>query len=123
MESPIIIESCDVQFVSSKANDYKEVMYYFKLIDRRLQKKLKPFIAASKLENDCKLPYWSTDNGEHMMKIKGKHVGKWSQTLAQGGRYTAKLEFVYYDMVDKGIKGYFVKLAGIKLRVQEVESD
>ena len=57
------------------------------------------------------------------MKIKGKHVGKWQQTLAQGGRYTAKLEFVYYDMVEKGIKGYFAKLGGINMRVIEAEDD
>ena len=109
MESPIVIESCDVEFLSAKANNYNETIYYFKLIDARLQKKLKPFFTASKLENGSKLPYWNTDNGEHVMKIKGKYVGKWKETLAQGGRYTAKLEFVYYDMVEKGIKGYFVK--------------
>ena len=123
MESTIVIESCDVQFLSAKANDYNDTIYYFKLIDPRLRKKLKPFITAGKLEDGCKLPYWNTDNGEHVMKIKSKHVGKWQKTLAQGGRYTAKLEFVYYDMVEKGIKGYYAKLGGIKMRVAEEEDD
>ena len=52
MESPIVIESCDVEFLSAKANNYNETIYYFKLIDTRLQKKMKPLITASKLETD-----------------------------------------------------------------------
>ena len=123
MESPINIDSCDVDFVASKKNDYNEIIYYFKLVDPKLQKKLKPFITASKLENGTKLPWWSADNGEHIMKVKSKHVGKWEKTLAKGGYYTAKLEFVYYDMVEKGIKGYYVKIVEVKLRVCEEEDD
>ena len=121
METPIVIDSCDVDFVTSKKNDYNEIIYYFKLVDPKLHKKLKPFITASKLENGTKLPWWSADNGEHIMKVKSKHVGKWEQTLVKGGHYNAKLEFVYYDMVEKGIKGYYAKIGGIKLRVREVE--
>lgn len=123
MESPIVIDSCDVDFVTSKKNDYNETIYYFKLVDVKLQKKLKPFISASKLEKYTKLPYWCADNGDHIMKIKSKHVGKWEQALAKGGHYTAKLEFVYYDMVEKGIKGYYVKIVNIALRVREEEDD
>ena len=123
MESPIVIESCDVEFLSSKPNDYKETIYYFKLIDEKLQKKLRPFYSASKLENGSKLPYWSTDNGDQILKVKSKYVGKYQQALAKGGRYTAKIEFVYYDMVDKGIKGYYAKISGFKLRVIEAEND
>ena len=78
---------------------------------------------ASKLENETKLPWWSADNGDHIMKVKSKHVGKWEQTLAKGGHYDAKLEFVYYDMVEKGIKGYYAKIKNIKLRVREEEDD
>ena len=123
MESPIVIDSCDVDFVCAKKNDYNETIYYFKLVDPKLQNKLRPFLSMSKLEDGSKLPYWHADNGDYLMKVKSKHVGKWENTLVKGGHYDAKIEFVYYDMVEKGIKGYFAKIGGIKLRVREVDSD
>jgi hypothetical protein len=122
MESPIVIDSCDVEFVCSKVNDYKETIFFFKLIDAKLQKKLKPFRTLGKLENGDKLPYWVADNGEHIMKVKSKYVPK-KESLVKGGRYNAKLEFVYYDMVEKGIKGYYSKIGEFKPRVIEVDSD
>ena len=121
METPIIIDNCDVEFVCSKTNDYKETIFYFKLIDHKLQKKLKPFRTLGKLENGDKLPYWVADNGEHIMKVKSKHVGP--PALTKGTRYNAKIEFVYYDMVEKGIKGYFAKIGEFKPRVIEADSD
>ena len=114
METPIVIESCDVDFVTSKKNDYNETIYYFKLVDRKLQKKLKPFINASKLDNGTKLPYWCADNGEYLMKVKSKYVGECEQELIKGRNYNAKIEFVYYNMVEKDIKGYFAKIGEFK---------
>ena len=111
METPIVIESCDVDFVTSKKNDYNETIYYFKLVDRKLQKKLKPF---SVLGSDIKLPWWSADNGEHLLKVKSKYVGECEQELIKGRNYNAKIEFVYYNMVEKDIKGYFAKIGEFK---------
>ena len=41
MEKTIKIESFDVEFISRKMNDYKQMMFYFKLVDKDLKKKLK----------------------------------------------------------------------------------
>ena len=41
MEKTIKIKSSDVEFLSRKMNDYKQMMFYFKLVDRDLKKKLK----------------------------------------------------------------------------------
>ena len=40
MEKIIKIDSFDVEFIT----DYKQIMFYFKLVDKDLKKKLKPYI-------------------------------------------------------------------------------
>ena len=42
MEKTIKIESFDVEFISRKMNDHKQMMFYLKLLDKDLKKKLKP---------------------------------------------------------------------------------
>lgn len=50
------------------------------------------------------------------MKGKSEYVVPGEQ-LVKGDNRNGKLEFVYYDMVDKGIDGYYPKITGIKERV------
>ena len=113
MESPIVIDNCDVEFLSSKANDYKETIYYFKL-GSKLKK-------LAKLKDERKLPFWKTENGDTILKVKSKHVAR--KELVKNGGYNARLEFVYYDMAEKDIKGYYAKIAEIKEKTIEVMSD
>ena len=56
-----------------------------------------------------------------MLRATSKRVGPLA--LPKGGRYTARVEFMYFDMADKGVKGHFAKIGTVKLRARAVESD
>ena len=120
MEKTIKIESFDVEFISRKMNDYKQMMFYFKLVDKDLKKKLKPLRKLT----DCLLPFWETDKGEYLMKVKEQHVSHPQPNKNE--LYHARLEFKLFDFtVNGGNKGYFVKISnlGDPNRRDLVESD
>ena len=105
MEKTIKIDSFDVEFICRKMNDYKQMMFYFKLVDKDLKKKLKPLRKLA----DCKLSFWETDQEEYIMKVKEQHVSHPQPN--KNKLYHARLELTYYDI--KGTndnKGYFVKI-------------
>ena len=108
MEKTIKIESFDVEFLSRKMNDYKQMMFYFKLVDKDLKKKLKPLRKLT----DCLLPFWETDKEEYIMKVKEQHVSHPQPNKNE--LYHAKLVFTYFDFTAKeGTKGYFVKISNL----------
>ena len=108
MEKTIKIESFDVEFLSRKMNDYKQMMFYFKLVDKDLKKKLKPLRKLT----DCKLPFWETEKGEYLMKVKEQCVSHPQPNKNE--IYHARLEFIFYDMKGTdGNKGYFVKISNL----------
>ena len=108
MEKTIKIESFDVEFISRKMNDYKQMMFYFKLVDKDLKKKLKPLRKLT----DCLLPFWETDKGEYLIKVKEQHVSHPQPNKNE--LYHARLEFKLFDFtVSGGNKGYFVKISNL----------
>ena len=119
MEKTIKIESFDVEFIIRKMNDYKQMMFYFKLVDKNLKKKLKPL----KKRTDCKLPFWETDKGEYMMKVKEQCVSHPQPNKNE--LYHARLEFKLFDFtVSGGNKGCFVKISNLgDMDHLKVESD
>ena len=119
MEKTIKIDSFDVEFISRKMNDYKQMMFYFKLVDRDLKKKLKPLRKLT----DCKLPFWETEKGEYIMKVKEQHVSHPQPNKNE--LYHARLEFKLFDFtVSGGNKGYFVKVTNLgDMEHLKVESD
>ena len=108
MEKTIKIESFDVEFLSRKMNDYKQMMFYFKLVDKDLKKKLKPL----RILTDCKLPYWETDKGEYIMKVKEQHVSHPQPNKNE--LYHACIVFEYYELkADTSKKGYFANMSNL----------
>ena len=51
MEKTIKIDSFDVEFISRKMNDYKQMMFYSKLLDKDFKKKLEPL----RILTDCNI--------------------------------------------------------------------
>ena len=119
MEKTIKIESFDVEFISRKMNDYKQMMFYFKLVDKDLKKKLKPLRKLT----DCKLPFWETEGREYLMKVKEQHVSHPQPNKNE--LYHACIVFEYYELkADTSKKGYFAKISNLgDMNRQQVFND
>ena len=63
----ISIKDLEVQFISNKENNFKTMMYYFKIVDFEAKKKLRLF---NKLSETLRKPIWKTDDDEYLLKVK-----------------------------------------------------
>ena len=61
--------------------------------------------------DECKMPFWKTENGEYILKVKKRHTPK--TTLDVNDIVTVNLMFKHYCMEtndDKLLQGYYVKI-------------
>ena len=103
----INIKDLQVEYLSTKPDDYNNSINYFKIVDSELKSKLKSLLAFSP---DLKIPLWKTeDKGEYILKIKGKFIKFDDPTFLfkSKEKYLINVDFVYYDMVAQNIKGYY----------------
>ena len=63
------IDEILVEFLSEKVTDYGNVCY-FKIIDNEC-KKMKNITSLE--EDDLKMPYWSTEQDDLILKVKSKY--------------------------------------------------
>lgn len=100
--SDIKISDLVVEYLSTKSDDYKNEICYFKIISPKL--KLKPLLS---LNADLRVPAWKTDKGDYILKIKDKFI-KTLNELVLKETYLIDLDLIYYDMAAKAdIKGYY----------------
>ena len=71
MADNLIIKDLKVKFISSKVDNYDNVISYFKIVDKDVKKKLK---LINKMSDKIYNPFWNTDENETMLKIKTKHI-------------------------------------------------
>ena len=107
----ISIKDLEIQFISNKENNYKTMMYYFKIVDFEIKKKLRLF---NKLSNSLIKPIWETDDHEYLLKVKESCLEK--VAIEKKERFNVELVLVgYTDPKDKGnIKGYYARLINMK---------
>ena len=100
-----------VEYLSTKPDDYNNNISYFKIIDSGLKLKLKPLFI---LNADFKTPVWKTDDkGEYILKNKEHFIKPGRGIFKTKETYTIDVNFVYYDMVSKNIKGYYGVITGM----------
>ena len=107
----ITIKDLEIQFISNKENNFKTMMYYFKIVDFEAKKKLRLF---NKLSDALSKPIWKTDDDEYLLKVKASCIEK--VAIEKKERFNVELVLVgYADLKDKEtIKGYYARLINMK---------
>jgi hypothetical protein len=98
-----------VDFVSQKENDYKTMLHYFKVVDPSIEQKMRKLFKESETNT---MPYWKTDRGDYILKVKSKHVEK--KELNQGETYSMDIVFEPFVIVESDKQGYYAKVSNIQ---------
>ena len=107
----ITINELTVEYLSTKEDNYKNDIAYFKIIDSAFRAKMKPLFSLND-EGLLKIPIWQTDTHDHILKVKAKFV-KNSQEFVKNNVYIINLNFDFYHMENEGVKGYYAKIVKV----------
>ena len=118
--SNIIIKDLEVEFITKKVNNYNTMISYFKIVDPKLEKKLKPVF---KLSESLMKPVWRSgvingsvpdENGSVMLKAKYSYIEK--TIMEKNQKFIVDLVLVSYtDPDDRNVvKGYYATLSNMK---------
>ena len=98
-DRPILIKGVKAQYMNTKTDIYKSEISYFKINGKDIEGKL------SKLNLEgFKLPWFKTDDGKYIIKVKSKNVKVTS--LEKLDMYVVNISLKYYEMDDK--EGYYI---------------
>ena len=111
MADNLIIKELQVQFISKKVDNYDNMVSYFKITDPNISKQLR---IVNKMSDRIYKPFWKTDKGETMLKVKTKYVQR--DDLESKSSYECDLELVayYVEKTANELKGYYAKMKNIK---------
>ena len=107
MADNIFVKDLKVKFISSKVDNYDNMISYFKVVDKDIKKKLK---MVNKMSDTIYKPFWITDDNETMMKIKTKHIKR--KDLIQNNEYICDIDLIpfYVEKTANELKGYYAKV-------------
>ena len=118
MTTNIIIKDLEIQFITKKVNNFNTMISYFKIVDPKADKKLKPVF---KLSDTLIKPIWKSGaiyNGETdeswMLKSKYSHIEK--TIMEKNQKFKVDLVLVSFSDPDTKdvIKGYYARLNNMK---------
>ena len=97
------------EYLTTKVDKYDNEISYYKIIDDTFKIKMKNILKEQCEE--CRMPFWKTDDGEHILKIKTKNIIP-EKDLKNNDVVTLNMTFKYYCMQkdDKLLQGYFIKI-------------
>ena len=107
----ITINELTVEYLSTKEDNYKNDIAYFKIVDSAFRAKMKPLFSLND-EGLLKIPIWQTDTNDHILKVKAKFV-KNSQEFVKNNVYIINLNFEFYHMENESVKGYYAKIVKV----------
>ena len=107
MADNLIIKELKVKFISSKVDNYDNMISYFKIVDKEAENKLK---LVNKLSDTLYKPFWTTDEKEMMLKVKTKHLKR--NDLIKSNEYVCDIDLVpyYVEKTANELKGYYAKV-------------
>ena len=121
----ITINELTVEYLSTKEDNYKNDIAYFKIVDSAFRAKMKPLFSLND-DGLLKIPLWATDKNDHILKVKAKFVNYVSE-FVKNNVYIINLNFEFYNMENENVKGYYakiVKVVPIKLAPElDIEGD
>ena len=97
------------EYLSTKTDKYDNEISYFKLIDKNLKNKMSAIL--SQQCDECKVPFWKTEDQEYILKVKKKHIPK--NRLDVNEIVTVNMTFKHYCMEtndDKLLQGFYAKI-------------
>ena len=97
------------EYLSTKIDKYDNEISYFKLIDKNLKNKMSAIL--SQQCDECKVPFWKTEDHEYILKVKKRHIPK--NILDVNDIVTVNMTFKHYCMEtndDKLIQGFYCKI-------------
>ena len=103
METTIKIEDMVLDFINTKVDKYENRQSYFKVTKQVSKNKIK------KLSNKLVgvVPFWTSENGDTMIRIKSKHI---PLELKPGVSYKCNLELNFFDLKVQSLTGYYLKV-------------
>ena len=107
----ITINELTVEYLSTKEDNYKNGIAYFKIIDSAFRAKITPLFSLND-DGLLKIPIWQTDTNEHILKVKAKFV-KNSQEFVKNNVYIINLNFEFCHMENECVKGYYAKIVKV----------
>ena len=107
----ITINELTVEYLSTKEDNYKNDIVYFKIVDSAFRAKMKPLFSLND-EGLLKIPIWVSDKSEHILKVKAKFVNYLSE-FVKNNVYIINLNFEFYHMENEGVKGYYAKIVKV----------
>ena len=99
------------EFLSSKKDNYDNEISYYKIIDKSCKNKMSGILSQVSDEGLVKMPFWKTEDGEYILKVKNKYCPK--TALDVNDIVTINLVFKYYCMSkedDSLLQGYYAKI-------------
>ena len=97
------------EYLSTKTDNYDNEVSYYKIIDKNYKNTM--FGILSQVSDECKVPFWKSEEGEYLLKVKKKYTPKTTPDV--GDIVTVNLMFKHYCMEinnDKLLQGYYVKI-------------
>ena len=97
------------EYLSTKIDKYDNEISYFKLIDKNLKNKMSAIL--SQQSDECKVPFWKTEDHEYILKVKKRHTPK--NIFDVNDIVTVNMTFKHYCMEtndDKLLQGFYCKI-------------
>ena len=107
----ITINELTVEYLSTKEDNYKNDIVYFKITDSAFRAKMKPLFSLND-DGLLKIPIWQTDTNEHILKVKAKFINYLSE-FVKNNVYIINLNFEFYNMENENVKGYYAKIVKV----------
>ena len=103
------INGLTTEYLSTKTDKYDNEVSYYKIIDKNYKNKMSAIL--KEVCDECKMPFWKTEDHEYILKVKTKYTPK--TKLDVNDIVTVNLMFKYYAMQtndDKLLQGYYAKI-------------
>jgi len=97
------------EYLSTKTDKYDNEVSYYKVRDKNYKNKMSGILKEQC--DECKMPFWKTEDHEYILKVKTKYTPK--TKLDVNDIVTVNLMFKYYAMQtndDKLLQGYYAKI-------------
>ena len=103
------VNNLTTEYLSTKTDNYDNEISYFKIIDKNIKSKMSGIL--SQVCDECKMPFWKTEDGEYILKVKSKYCPK--KVIVNNDIVTMNLTFQYYCMNKEDgslLQGYYAKI-------------
>ena len=97
------------EYLTTKVDKYDNEISYYKIVDDTFKIKMKNILKEQCEE--CKMPFWKTDDQEIILKVKTRNIIP-DKDLKNNDITTLNMTFKYYCMQkdESLLQGYFIKI-------------